>query len=98
MDGGLYRLAVVPLLAPVPIAWLCAGFSIDDRTAADLRRVTGLHVSFFLRQEPGLVVQASTLDGADRDELQRGLGGIRPGGVVELAGPAHPLRRAPNRR
>ena len=92
MDGGLYRLAVVPLLAPVPIAWLCAGFSIDDRTAADLRRVTGLHVSFFLRQEPGLVVQASTLDGADRDELQRGLGGIRREGVIELAGQPHVIR------
>ena len=92
MDGGLYRLAVVPLLAPIPIAWLCAGFAIDDRTAADLRRLTGLHVSFFHRQEPGLVVQASTLDGADRGELQRGLAGIRRDGVVELAGQPHVVR------
>jgi hypothetical protein len=86
MDGGLYRLAVVPLLAPVPIAWLSAGFSIDDRTAADLRRMTGLHVSFFQRQEPGFVVRASTLDGTDREELQRGLAAIRREGVIELAG------------
>ena len=92
MDSGLYRLAVVPLLAPVPIAWLAAGFSIDDRTAADLRRVTGLHISFFRRREPGFVVQASTLDGADRDELERGLAGIRREGVIELAGQPHVIR------
>jgi len=92
MDGGLYRLAVVPLLAPVPIAWLVAGFAIDDRTATDLRRVTGLHVSFFRRQEPGFVVQASTLDGADREELQRGLPQIRREGVIELAGQPHVIR------
>jgi adenylate cyclase len=92
MDGGLYRLAVVPLLAPVPIAWLCAGFTIDDRTAADLRRLTGLHVSFFHRQGAGLALQASTLDGADRDELQRGLAGIRRDGAVELAGQPHVIR------
>jgi adenylate cyclase len=92
MDGGLYRLAIVPLLAPDPIAWLCAGFAIDDRTAADLRRVTNLHVSFFRREESGLVVQASTLDGADRDELQRGLGGIRRDGVIQLAGQPHVVR------
>jgi len=92
MDGGLYRLAIVPLLAPDPIAWLCAGFAIDDRTAVDLRRVTNLHVSFFRREEPGLVVQASTLDGADREELQRGLAGIRRDGVVQLAGQPHVVR------
>ncbi|HEY7542625.1 MAG TPA: adenylate/guanylate cyclase domain-containing protein [Methylomirabilota bacterium] len=92
MDGALYRLAIVPLLAPEPIAWLCAGFAIDDRTAADLRRVTNLHVSFFHRLEPGLTVQASTLDGADRDELQRALAGIRREGVVQLAGRPHIVR------
>jgi adenylate cyclase len=92
MDGALYRLAIVPLLAPEPIAWLCAGFAIDDRTAADLRRVTNLHVSFFHRQEPGLTVQGSTLDGADRDELQRALAGIRREGVVQLAGQPHVVR------
>jgi adenylate cyclase len=95
MDGGLYQLAIVPLLAPVPIAWLCAGFSIDDRTAADLRRLTGLHVSFFYRQGGGFAVHASTLDGADRDELQRGLTGARKVGVIDLRGRAHVLRTEP---
>src|SRR4029077_3504395 len=46
MDGGLYRLAVVPLLAPVPIAWLAPGVSIDDRTAPDPARVNSLPIRF----------------------------------------------------
>ena len=44
MGGGLYRLAFVPVRARAPIAWLCAGFALDARSADDLRRLTGLHV------------------------------------------------------
>jgi len=95
IDGGLYRLAIVPLLAPVPIAWLCAGFAIDDRSAADLRRLTGLHVSFLRRQDSGFTMHASTLDGADRDELQRGLAAARPAGVIKLGGHPHVIRAEP---
>ena len=95
MDGGLYRLAVVPLLAPDPIAWLVAGFLIDDRTAADLRRLTGLHVSFLRRQEPVFTLHASTLDGVDRAELQRGFAGAREAGWIELRGQPHVMRAEP---
>ena len=95
MDGALYRLAIVPLLAPVPIAWVCAGFAIDDRTTADLRRLTGLHVSFFHRQGRDFAVHASTLDGPDRDELQRGLTAIRKAGVIDLRGEPHVIRVEP---
>jgi len=95
IDGGLYRLAIVPLLAPVPIAWLCAGFAIDDRSAADLRRLTGLHVSFLRRQDSGFTVHASTLDGADRDELQRGLAAARTASVIKLGGHLHVIRAEP---
>ncbi len=95
IDGGLYRLAIVPLLAPVPIAWLCAGFAIDDRSAADLRRLTGLHVSFLRRQDSGFTMHASTLDGADRDELQRGLAAAPTAGVIKLGGHPHVIRAEP---
>lgn len=90
VDGRLYRLAVVPLLAPEPIAWLAAGFAIDDRTAADLRRLTELHVSFLARQGDRFVVHASTLDAAGREALARGLpaGGRAPRG--------HPIEAADN--
>ena len=92
MDGRLYRLTIVPVLAPVPIAWLCAGFSIDDASAADLRRLTDLHVSFLRRQSSGFVVDASTLDAADRIELQHGLEAARAAGVIRLRGYEHILR------
>src|SRR5262249_50403299 len=61
IDGRFSRLAVVPLLAPEPIAWLGAGFAIDDRTAADLRLLSGLHVSFVVRDGGRSNVWASTL-------------------------------------
>src|SRR5437899_1773040 len=70
MDGGLYRLAFVPLLAPVPIAWLAAGFSIDDRTAADLRRVTGLHISFFRRGELATTFNTMLAGLRDRERVR----------------------------
>ena len=94
VDGRLYRLAVVPLLAPEPIAWLAAGFAIDDRTAADLRRLTELHVSFLARQGDRFVVHASTLDAAGREALARGLpAGGR--GLVDIGGAEHLFRMEP---
>jgi len=92
LDGGLVRLTIVPVLAPDPIAWLCAGFSIDDRTAAELRRLTGLHVSFLRRQEPGFSVHASTLDPAERIDLERGLAAGRKSGLIAIQGAQHIAR------
>jgi len=95
IDGRLQRLTVVPLLAPEPIAWLAAGFAIDDRTAADLRRVSGLHVSFVSRDAGRVVVHASTLDGPERQTLARQLPADRRAGVVHLPGGEHLLRIEP---
>ena len=91
----LYRLAVVPVLAPEPIAWLAAGFAIDDRAAADLRRLSGLHVSFVARRDGAFVVHASTLDAADRATLAGGLPAARASGVLNLAGGEHLVRVEP---
>ncbi len=91
IDDGLYRLAVVPLLAPVPIAWLAAGFTIDDRTAADLRRLTALHISFLSHNDGRFVVHGSTLGSADRETLGRRFAAARQAGMIELGGP-HVLR------
>src|SRR5258706_11020827 len=95
IDGRLHQLAVVPLLAPEPIAWLAAGFAIDDRTAADLRHLSGLHGSFVSRQDGRAIVHASTLGGADREALARQLPGERQAGVLELASGEHLLRVEP---
>jgi diguanylate cyclase (GGDEF)-like protein len=45
-DGKLYQLVVVPVLAPLPIAWLALGFEMDDQFAKNLKTLTGLEVSF----------------------------------------------------
>jgi len=86
IDGRLYQLTVVPLLAPEPIAWLGAGFAIDDRTAADLRLLSGLHVSFVVRDQGRMYVHASTLAVPSRMALAQQLPAIRRAGAIELAG------------
>ncbi|RPH75409.1 MAG: HAMP domain-containing protein, partial [Candidatus Rokuibacteriota bacterium] len=95
IDGRLYRLAVVPLLAPEPIAWLAAGFAIDDRTAVELRRLSGLQVSFVAGEGGRATVHASTLGPGDRDALARQLPVGRQAGVLELGGGEHLLRIEP---
>src|SRR5438876_265816 len=50
IDGRLYQLVVVPVLAPTPIAWVVIGFIVDDNLTRDLQRLTRLDVSFFSRQ------------------------------------------------
>jgi signal transduction histidine kinase/ActR/RegA family two-component response regulator len=46
IDGRPYQMVVVPLLAPVPVAWIGMGFLIDDELARDLERLAHVHVSF----------------------------------------------------
>src|SRR5215475_13531808 len=50
VDGRLYQLVVVPVLAPLPVAWLAVGFAVNDAFAQDLHRLTRLQVSFLSRQ------------------------------------------------
>ena len=66
--GRAYQVAVVPVLAPTPIAWVMFGFLVDDRLARDLRTLSALDVAFFGRAagEPwtalGATVSASLQD------------------------------------
>ena len=70
IDGKPYQLVVVPVLAPVPIAWVAIGFVIDDRVAADLKAVTSLQLSFASQGNDGRwSVHASTLEAPVRDAL-----------------------------
>lgn len=60
--GTVYQLVVVPVMAPVPVAWVLLGFAVDEVFARDLQRLTGLDVSLLL-QSPTVAarVVASTL-------------------------------------
>jgi diguanylate cyclase (GGDEF)-like protein len=68
LRGRLYRVVVVPVLAPLPIAWVAVGFSVNDALADDLRRLTRLDVSFLTREgRESWRMQGSTL--SERDQL-----------------------------
>jgi diguanylate cyclase (GGDEF)-like protein len=43
--GKPYQFVIVPVLAPRPIAWVCAGFQIDTRVLEDVRQLTSLNVA-----------------------------------------------------
>src|SRR5665213_1990942 len=68
--GDLYQFVIVPVLAPLPVAWLAVGFKVDDALAQDLHKLTRLQVSFLTQRdsEPWRV-QASTLEAVDRSKL-----------------------------
>jgi diguanylate cyclase (GGDEF)-like protein len=52
MNNQLYQLVAVPVLAPLPVAWLVLGFRIDGRLAHNLRSLTLLEISFATRDSP----------------------------------------------
>jgi diguanylate cyclase (GGDEF)-like protein len=72
LRGRLYELTLVPVRAPLPIAWVAVGFNVNDALADDLYRLTGLQVSFLSRQgNSPWRLQASTLLEDDRSALVR---------------------------
>lgn len=69
MDGGMHELVVVPVLAPVPIAWLVIGVQIDDTLANYLKGLSPLNLdlSFIYQTKAGRWQPlASTLNGEQR--------------------------------
>jgi len=78
LRGRLYELVIVPVLAPLPIAWVAVGFSVNDALARDMQRLTRLEISFVSRQgEQSWRLQGSTLAEPDRAVLLRDTSAIR---------------------
>ena len=70
IDGAIYQVVVVPVLAPLPIAWVVMGFRLDNADALDLQRLTGLQVSFLSRNRDGTwKLEGTTLTEALRPAL-----------------------------
>lgn len=70
IDGRFYRLVVVPLLAPEPVAWITVGFLIDDKLADNLKQLTLTDVSFLKSSVGGgWSIVASTLPASLRHAL-----------------------------
>ena len=100
-DERPYQLALVPVLAPRPIAWVCMGFAIDDAVLNDVRRLTSLDVSLWSLSERPLMI--STLRQNDRNDLAARVRALSRGGdhdeTIELGSEAyqglvHPLQTA----
>lgn len=53
MEDQLYRLIVVPLLAPEPVAWIVIGFEVDEQLANTLMQLTNSDIIFVYRQQHG---------------------------------------------
>jgi len=51
--GRAYQMLIVPVKAPITIAWVGMGFLIDDALAHELKQLTGLEVSFMDYKEAG---------------------------------------------
>jgi diguanylate cyclase (GGDEF)-like protein len=62
--GRPHQIVIVPVLAPQPIAWVCAGFAIDESALADAERVTELEVSLETGSTAILPVDAQRADSA----------------------------------
>ncbi|HEX2061228.1 MAG TPA: diguanylate cyclase, partial [Thermoanaerobaculia bacterium] len=71
-----YQFVIVPVLAPRRIAWVCAGFEIDERVLADVRQLASIDVSLWsstARSTPRLI---STLQPRKREDLLARLSGV----------------------
>lgn len=73
LGGGLYQLVMVPVEAPVAIAWVGLAFAVDDNFAREMRKVSGLEVSFLSRTAIGWTMHASTLEARLRSALAAAL-------------------------
>ncbi len=86
IDGRLYRLVVVPLLAPEPVAWIAVGLLIDDGFAREVKELTLTEISFVTREPRGQwSVVSTTLPSGSRDELPDKLKTLNmPPGEIEI--------------
>ncbi len=72
MRDRLYQVVLVPVLAPLPVAWVAIGFKVDDALATVLRGSMRFQVTLLSRRgREAWQVQASTLAPAEREEAQR---------------------------
>ena len=55
LGGQIYQLVVVPVLAPIPIAWIVVGVEINDAFAMDLQRASTVpvEVTFAFKSDGG---------------------------------------------
>jgi diguanylate cyclase (GGDEF)-like protein len=76
LEGRAYQLVTVPVRAPLIIGWVVVCYPIDQVLASDLRALTGMDVSFALRQGNAWRTLASTLSSPTAVDLGARLASI----------------------
>lgn len=71
LDGKLYRMALLPVMAPHLVGWVGIGSDFGDAFANDFHSVTGLEASFISLQGAHPRIYASSLPAGGRDSLKR---------------------------
>jgi len=79
--GTPCQLIVVPVRAPVPVAWIAMGFAIDDELAQSFKRVTSLDVSFASADGRRTRLFASTLPDSERSAVGLAIPALRETGA-----------------
>ena len=79
VDRRPYQIVVVPVKAPVTIAWVAMAFAVEKRIAADMRELSSLQVSILSSASNGeWLVDASTLSETEVNSLGQQLRGVSP--------------------
>jgi len=74
LDSEPYQVVVMPVRAPLQIAWVCMGFLIDDSVAQSVKRKTYLEVSFVVEHaDRNRQLLASTLRPQERERVRAAL-------------------------
>ncbi|MEP6906359.1 MAG: EAL domain-containing protein [Pseudoxanthomonas sp.] len=71
LDGKLYRMALLPVMAPNLVGWVGIGTDFGDAFARDFHGVTGLEASFVSLDAAHPRLYASSLDAVARQALQQ---------------------------
>lgn len=79
LDGRLYQIAVVPIMAPARIAWVAMGFDVDDAWAAKFAAMSGLGVAVLVKGGDRVAVPSGSLPPALRLALASGAALPPPG-------------------
>ena len=64
IDGMPYQVVVMPVKAPLTIAWVALSLAIDDAMASDLARLVNAGVAFVVQEQGSARVVATTLSEA----------------------------------
>lgn len=73
LNGQPYQLVLAPVKAPALIAWVGMGFPLDIALAEKIKGITGLDISFVIKQNSSARLKGSTLDQSHQQQLSETL-------------------------